>query len=769
MQNNHENFEHPLTKASGARRLMQRVSSPAAFVEPSDEGIIDFRSLVRRHLPMTIALGALGLLIALAQLIFEMPLYRSQVLLEIQPVSKNLEGTMDPFSALHDVDAINLQTELTLLQNGPFKARVLARMATLPRVAPPPEVGLFAQLRSRLRPESTKGAGQDEALKAAAGSLDARIVNGTRLLELDCESSNPAITSSYLNTFAEEFVEDSIHERMDASEKTTAWLTSHMDETRAKLQDADARMRAFVMRSGNEFASSDTTVDDVKLKQLQSELAGAQATEIARRAAYETALKSRPDAIPELSTDAIAATIRGQLAELERQKAILLITLTPLNPKVTAIEDQERNLENSLKKEEGTLVARLQSEYESALDHERLLYSAYEAESDRVSSQSSKATEYTALKREVDGLQKMYDSLMQELNKTQVAQSAPVTPVSLVAPSAPPTTPYKPKPASTLMLGIMGGLAAAVAIAFIKEKLDHRLHSPESLQGLVRVPQLGVIPAAPSNWSIKKIGGLSLIGKGGAKAALFSATGDVDADGGRIVAHAAWTNGAVSFLADSFRATLASIHRQLGEEQNAKVIMVTSGTPGEGKTTVVSNLGIALSEAGRRVVVVDADFRRPSLSKVFGIESPVSLTRILEESRPIEDYPASSLAAQSNFPGLDVLPSTGSSTRIPTLIYSKRLPRILARLRREYDLVLIDVPPILFPADARVVAQLADAAVLIIRSGYTAKENVRSAVNILHEDGIPILGTVLNDWTPSGSANALSYYRYYAQLEMNRK
>jgi capsular exopolysaccharide synthesis family protein len=237
----------------------------------------------------------------------------------------------------------------------------------------------------------------------------------------------------------------------------------------------------------------------------------------------------------------------------------------------------------------------------------------------------------------------------------------------------------------------------------------------------------------------------------------------VDGDGSRIVAHAAWTNGAVSLLADSFRATLASIHRQLGDEPNAKVIMVTSGTPGEGKTTVVSNLGIALSEAGRRVVVVDADFRRPCLSKVFGIESAVSLTQILEDTRPIEDYPIVSLATQSTFAGLHVLPCTGSSARIPTLIYSKRLPKILSRLRREFDLVLVDVPPILFPADARVVAQLADAAVLIIRSGYAEKENIRAAVNILHEDGIPILGTVLNDWTPSGSTTALSYYKYYSK------
>jgi capsular exopolysaccharide synthesis family protein len=762
---NHDNTEFALTTGMNTRRLAQRVSKPAAFVDQSEDDRIDIPSLLGRYLPLAVLLTIAGGLVALGQLVFETPLYRARLLLEIQPISKDLGGqTMDPFAALHDLDATNLQTELLLLQTGPFKSRVLTRMSTIPPPAAPPALGTFSRLRRYLRPGSVAEASSlQAALQTAAGSLDARLINQTRLVELSCESPNPTITSGFLNTFAEEFVQDSIRDRSEASEKTTAWLTSHIDETRTKLQDADARMRAFVLKSGNVFASSDTTVDDVKLKQLQTELAAAQAVRIAKQAEYESAVKNHFDTIPQLGTDPIASTIRSQLAELARQKAVLLITLTPVNPKVIAIEDQERNLEGALKKEATNILARLQGEYDSAQAHERLLYKGYEAESDQVSSQASKSTEYSALRREVDGLQKMYDTLMQELNRTQIAQSAPVIPVRLVEATVPPTIPYTPQPKSTMMLGIMGGLAATCGIAFIREKMDRRLRSPESLQSMVQVPQLGVIPAAPRAWRVKGWTGFTLGAKAGEIPELFSPTVDVDRTESRVVVHAAWTNGAISLLADSFRATLASIHRQLGDNEDAKVIMVTSGTPGEGKTTVVSNLGIALSEAGRRVVVVDADFRRPALSKIFDIESGLSLTRILEETRPIEDYPLVSLVTQSNFPGLYVLPCTGPSTHIPTLIYSKRLPRLLARLRREFDLVLVDVPPILFPADARVVAQLADAAVLIIRSGYSEKENVRAAVNVLHEDGIPILGTVLNDWIPSGPKSGLSYYKYYSR------
>jgi polysaccharide biosynthesis transport protein len=114
-------------------------------------------------------------------------------------------------------------------------------------------------------------------------------------------------------------------------------------------------------------------------------------------------------------------------------------------------------------------------------------------------------------------------------------------------------------------------------------------------------------------------------------------------------------------------------------------------------------------------------------------------------------------------PGLYVLPCGGAGSNLPTLIYSDRLPQLLERLRHEFDLIIVDVPPILFPADARVVSQLVDGVVLVIRAGHSERESIRAAVHCLHEDGVPILGTVLNDWVPSGTRSKTHYYSYYAQ------
>lgn len=745
------------------RRISQNVASSASILEEAEAAPIEIRSLLRTYLPLAILLMVAGALISVAMIILQTPLYRAELLLEVQPISKAVtaEG-MDPFSAVNDLEPVNLQTELLLLQSGPFKSRVFRQMQSLPTPPPPRINTTFEMLRKHLRPGGeARAAAPEQSIGAAAASFNALLITDTRLVQLSCTSPNPIVASDFLNRIAHDFINDSIRNRSETSEKTNTWLSSHIDQTKSKLRSADARLRTFVLRSGNALSAGDATVDDVKLKQFQGDLATAGTVRIAKQAEYENAMSTEIEAIPQVVQDPIAASIRGQMAEVERQRALLLTTLTPLNPKVKTLDYQHQQLELALKREADKVIARLKSEYESAVQHERLLLDAYGQESGQVSALASRAAEYAALRREVDALQKTYDLLLQEMNRTEVAESAPLAPIRLVEESTPPALPYTPRPASEIMLGIIGGLAITVGTAFFREKMDRRLRSPEALQTMIRVPQLGVIPAAerlsgPSPERSAK-GGLAVLTR---PIGLLSASG-IASEGARgaMVRHA-WQD-RMSPLADSFRATLASINRLLSTTKGAKVMMVTSSVPGEGKTTIVSNLGIALAETGRRVVLVDVDFRRPALSKVFEIQAGVSLPEIILEDLPISQYPIEALTVATDLSGLHVLPSKAGNAQIPNLVYSDRLVQLIDRFRHEFDLVLLDVPPILFPADARIIGQLADGVILVVRADHSEKESIRAAVNCLHQDGTPILGTVLNNWDPAGARSGMRYYNYY--------
>ena len=223
-------------------------------------------------------------------------------------------------------------------------------------------------------------------------------------------------------------------------------------------------------------------------------------------------------------------------------------------------------------------------------------------------------------------------------------------------------------------------------------------------------------------------------------------------------------------LAEAFRATLISI---LSSEQNGKgrqVILVTSPSPQEGKSTVIANLAIALAEINQRVLLIDADMRRPRLHAVFNHANTSGLSDLLREKTPCDEYPAEALARKTHVPRLFLLPSGPGCVNVSRLFYSPRMVELALRLRNEFDTVLIDTPPVLHVADARILSRLADAVVLVLRAGRTTREAAAMAVQVFEADGVPVLGTVLNDWNPRTMGRGYhpsDYHSYYGPSPTN--
>jgi capsular exopolysaccharide synthesis family protein len=215
---------------------------------------------------------------------------------------------------------------------------------------------------------------------------------------------------------------------------------------------------------------------------------------------------------------------------------------------------------------------------------------------------------------------------------------------------------------------------------------------------------------------------------------------------------------AKSMLAESFRVVLASLMRETAGFNRPQVILVTSPGPEEGKTTIASNLGRALAETGRRVLVFDADFRRPRAHKVLGVPNTRGLVDLLAETTPMDDYSREDFGVRTAYPHLYVLPNGRRSENIAKALYSSRLRELVLRLRKEFDMVVIDAPPIQAVADARVMSDMTDGIVLVLRSGITDRQSAVDTLNQMRADGLVVLGTVLNDWTPSKSQLKKNYY-----------
>jgi receptor protein-tyrosine kinase len=187
------------------------------------------------------------------------------------------------------------------------------------------------------------------------------------------------------------------------------------------------------------------------------------------------------------------------------------------------------------------------------------------------------------------------------------------------------------------------------------------------------------------------------------------------------------------------------------------VIMITSAGKGEGKSSIVSNLGIALAEINLKVLLIDADMRKPHLHDIFNVSNSWGLSDLLREKSSLENCPVEALSRKTDIEGLSLLPSGPGTLSIANLLYSRRLADLLKRLRAEFDIVVIDTPPMLYISDARVLGRLADGAILVLRASKTTRDAARAAKQRLVDDGIPVLGTILNEW----DFRAKSRYGYY--------
>ncbi len=190
------------------------------------------------------------------------------------------------------------------------------------------------------------------------------------------------------------------------------------------------------------------------------------------------------------------------------------------------------------------------------------------------------------------------------------------------------------------------------------------------------------------------------------------------------------------------------------------MILITSPGPAEGKTTVVQNLGIALAESGRKVLLVDADFRRPHLHRKFSLPNEWGLIDVLCDDTPLSEYSTEQLGVFTGFPGLSILPNRITQHNVSKALYSPRLRSILETLANRYDMVIVDAPPILSVADTRIVASLTDALILVLRSGVTQREAAMEAYQLIQEDGLALLGTVLTDYDLSTDRRRQYYYDY---------
>jgi capsular exopolysaccharide synthesis family protein len=454
--------------------------------------------------------------------------------------------------------------------------------------------------------------------------------------------------------------------------------------------------------------------------------------------------------LPGVVDNKLMQELTARLAEVERQKAALTPTFTGDYPKMKEIQSQIDEIDHRLEQERKRAAQGIVDDYLAATRREALVREAFEQQQSQANQVAGRTVQYNILKREVDTNKQLYEGLLQRLKEAGVSAGMNASNINVVDAAVPPTRPVRPRPVLNLGLALLLGLGCGIGVAFLQEHLDNTLKNSEDIERVLRVPALALIPSREC-LDADNAGVYALA----AKVAAYH-------DGNALQQHGTKTwiridsNGTQhSALSEAFRGLRTSVLLSSAGRPPRSLTFV-SAEPGEGKTTVASNLSISLAQLGKRVLLVDGDMRRPCVHKLFNIdERGGGLVTLLTG----EDG-WSHLVRPTGVPNLDCLICGPVPPNPSELLSSDRMQQLILEAMREYQFVLIDAPPLLNVTDGRILATMVDGTVLVVRGGFTPQELAKQAQFHVRDVGARLIGVVLNDVDMRHHGYYQGYYRY---------
>jgi succinoglycan biosynthesis transport protein ExoP len=593
---------------------------------------------------------------------------------------------------------------------------------------------------------ASDSAGTASALANFKGSLQVTLIPNTRIIEIHYRSPDKNLAARVVNTLSNTYVEQNFKTRFESTMQASDWLSKQLVDLQIKVETSQEKLVKY--QKEHEILGSDEkqNITTAKLDALNQELTGAESSRMDRESIYRlaqsgdleplsaSAAGNSEGAKTSVSVSSLLDKLREQQADLNIQASQLSTQFGPSFPKVAQLNSQLKEVESQIQLEKKKIAARVRSDYFAALQRENLLRGALERQKQEANKLNESAIEYSLLKRDVESNRTLYEGLLEKLKEAGVTAGLRSNNFRVVDVARVPTAPSEPNLPRNLSLALALGLTTGIGLAFALESLDNTVRTPEQTQAISGLPSLGMIPL-----------GSKLGADHGAGRRLSVARS-------REAVELVTQSRPQSQMAESYRALRTSLLlTSVGGPP--KIILITSALPQEGKTTTSINSAIVLAQRGTRVLLVDADLRRPSIHKTLGMGPRAGLSNVLTGNATLEQ----AIIRSTILPSLFVLPAGTPPPNPAELLASSNMRDVLTELREQYDHIVIDTPPTLSVTDAVVLSPSADSVVLVIRSGQTTKQALRRAREILTQVSSRLSGVLLN----AVDLKSPDYYYYY--------
>jgi capsular exopolysaccharide synthesis family protein len=700
----------------------------------------DFIEIIRKRKWIIVTALVLSVTTALIASLMMTPQYKAEITLEIAPDNPKITT----FEDVVELDAP--QAEFYETQYKLIKSRTLADMVskdleldTNPEFDPDKEgqgLSLIAPLRkvfSREKPADPKKAAADrrvrdkkitdEFLKRVNIDPDRK----SRLVKVSFLSRDPEFSATVINVLGDKYIEWLLERKLDATKSARKFLEKQLSQVKANLERAEEELNKFSKSA--DIISLDTNLNLTykQLAELNEALAQSENERLGKEAYYEQIKNGSFEYIPQVVNDESIQNLNEEYVKVKADYDNMTVIYGPNYPDIKQLGAKLASIKSDIQKRVNGIAESINKDYEAALRKENIMKKRTEEQRQRASALNDKAIQYKILEREVETNKSIYQTLLQRVKETEVTSGIKATNIQIVDYATAPLMPHSPNIPLNLLIAVFVGLTAGVFLAFVTEHFDKTIKDEEELKKMFSIPFLGGVP-------------------------LVSAQ-DTESSQIEKIAH---TN-PMSVISESFRVIRTSV-LFASPDRRPKSMLVTSSQPLEGKTTCTSNLAISFTQSGYRVVLIDADMRRPRLSKIYrngGNANGAGLSTYL-----IGKYPLGDTVRETEIENLHVIMSGPIPPNPAELLGSERMKELINTLHDQYDIVLFDGPPVLGFADSQLLARAVDGVLIVTSTGITQRKTLQLSIEELRKVQGKIIGAIINRLESRSSRYRYNNYYY---------
>jgi capsular exopolysaccharide synthesis family protein len=561
-------------------------------------------------------------------------------------------------------------------------------------------------------------------------------IKESRMVQLRVENPDPQLAAAIANAFADAYIAETVSIKMSTTQTASDWLETQLIDLENKLEKSTKGLYAFKKEKdivSTSFEDKQSMVSQ-RLVALNDALTKVrvQRAQLQARSGTLNALASDPNYVGNSGNAGtpganafVIEQMKLRVLDLGNECADLKHKYLGLHPKLTSCQERLELAKTSLKREMESAISAREREYREVIQTEKNLASLYNESKAEAFNVNQNEEEYQRLKRSMDNNQRLYDMVLKRLKDTGLSGLMRMSNVHILDQARPARFPVRPSLPVNFLLAVVLGIVASALFGFVVEYLDSTINSQEQVEQLLRLTFLGILPKI----RVKNI----------------------DAHSELVV-----YDQPKSAIAECCRSIRTNLLFMLPDKP-LKSILVTSGGVQDGKTTTAISLAAIMADGGNRVLLIDADMRRPRAHRVFNVANEVGLSSIIVGAGKIEDAIKS-----TEVPGLSVMVCGPLPPNPTELLSTRAFANLLRTLEEKYDRIIIDSPPVVVVSDAAIISTLVDGTVVVIKAGKTSRDLGQRAIRALKNVNARVFGAVLNDLDIEDRNNGY-YYSHYSQ------